>query len=194
MNYLAHCFLSCSDDNLLIGNLIADMIRNKDLEGMDPSIRKGVMLHRSIDSYTDSHLATRKSAKRLHKTQGKYAPVITDIFYDHFLFLNWDTYSDLPFTSFTAMVYHQISSVDTTALPEKVQDRITRMVEGNWLESYTTIKGMDYVFSRVAHRAKFDSNIVRATEDLIANKKAFNQDFNEFFPDIQAHVSAFCGC
>ena len=194
MNYLAHCFLSCSDDNLLIGNMVADMIRNKDLDNLDPAIVKGVMLHRVIDSFTDNHLATRRTAKLLHERHGKYAPVITDIFYDHILYKNWDTYSDMTFESFKALAYHQINNADLSGLPTKVQGSVLRMVEGNWLDSYTTISGMDYVFSRVALRAKFDSNILTATKDLIELEDALNEGFHAFFPDMQARVSEFCGC
>jgi len=118
MNYLAHCFLSCSDDNLLIGNMVADMIRNKDLENLDPAIVKGVMLHRLIDSFTDNHPTIRETSKLLHKRHGKYAPVVTDIFYDYILFQNWSSYSDMPFETFKAKVYHQITSADLSGLPE----------------------------------------------------------------------------
>lgn len=194
MNYLAHCFLSCSDDNLLIGNMVADMIRNKDLDNLDPAIVKGVMLHREIDSFTDNHPATRRTAKLLHERHGKYAPVVTDIFYDYILYQNWGIYSDTPFDTFKATVYHQIKSADLIDLPEKVQGSLGRMVEGNWLDSYTTIRGMDYVFSRVALRAKFDSNILTATRDLLELEEALDEGFHAFFPDIQARVKEFCGC
>ncbi len=69
-----------------------------------------------------------------------------------------------------------------------------RMVDGNWLDSYTTIEGMDYVFSRVAKRAKFDSNILTATKDLIELEDALNEGFHSFFPDMQTRVKEFCGC
>lgn len=194
MNYLGHCFLSCNDDNLLLGNVIADMIRNKDLDNLDPSVVKGVMLHRSIDSFTDSHPAIRQVSKLLHERHGKYAPVVTDIFFDYILFHNWEIYVDRSFESFKTTIYHQLSSSDLSVLPEKVQGSLGRMIDGDWLQGYTTIEGMKYVFSRVAKRAKFASNILTATDDLIAIEDEMTELFHQFFPDIQKHVSEFCGC
>lgn len=194
MNYLGHCFLSCNDDNLLLGNVVADMIRNKDLDQLDPAVVRGVMLHRSIDSYTDAHPSIRAASKLLHERHGKYAPVIVDIFFDYILFQNWETYTDMTFDTFKAMVYHQITSADKVRLPEKVQGSLGRMVDGDWLKGYTTIDGMKYVFSRVAVRAKFDSNILTATDDLIALEDELTKLFHDFFPDIRKHVEDFCGC
>jgi len=79
-------------------------------------------------------------------------------------------------------------------LNEKVQGSIGRMVDGDWLEGYTTIKGMDYVFSRVANRAKFASNILTATKDLVDLEDELTEGFHAFFPDMQAKVKEFCGC
>lgn len=191
MNYLAHCFLSFGDGNLLLGNLVADMIRNKDLNSLDAGIVKGVMLHRQIDSFTDNHPTTRNTARLLHERHGKYAPVITDIFYDYILYRNWDSYTDISFAEFKAVIYDHIRSSDLSGLPEKVQGSLQRMAAGSWLDSYTTIEGMDYVFSRVAKRVKFDSNMLTATKDLLAHEDALHEGFHDFFPDIQAHVLDF---
>ena len=90
------------------------------------------------------------------------------------------------------MVYDQIHSNTAQGLPERVSGSLRRMVEGSWLDSYTTIEGMDYVFSRVAKRAKFDSNIITATQDLIKHEDALHEGFHNFFPDIQNHVLTFC--
>ena len=66
MNYLAHLFLSCQDDDLLIGNFIADSIRNKEVDNYSAAIQQGIFLHRAIDAYTDIHPVVRQSTKRLH--------------------------------------------------------------------------------------------------------------------------------
>ena len=55
MNFLAHIFLSCGSEDLLIGNFIADFISNKEVNQYDPEVQKGIQLHREIDSYTDNH-------------------------------------------------------------------------------------------------------------------------------------------
>ncbi|MEL7021319.1 MAG: DUF479 domain-containing protein, partial [Bacteroidota bacterium] len=83
MNFLAHLFLSCNDESLLIGNFIADAIRNRDLKQYSKAIQSGVLLHRKIDSYTDNHPIIRKGTKRLRPQHRKYAAVVIDVFYDY---------------------------------------------------------------------------------------------------------------
>jgi acyl carrier protein phosphodiesterase len=94
MNYLAHVYLSGTNDLLKIGNFMADSIKGNDYEKFPSEIKKGVLLHRFIDSFTDSHPIYRKSKHRLHEKYGHYSGVIMDILYDHFLAKNWNNYSN----------------------------------------------------------------------------------------------------
>ncbi len=89
MNYLAHIFLSGTNDFLKIGNFMADSIKGTDYEKFPLEIKKGILLHLHIDSFTDSNLIYRKSKHRLHEKYGHYSGVIMDILYDHFLAKNW---------------------------------------------------------------------------------------------------------
>ena len=66
MNFLAHTYLSCSNEDLLVGNFLADFMKNKDIESLPSNILKGIDLHRKIDSFTDSHPAVKEVNKRFH--------------------------------------------------------------------------------------------------------------------------------
>jgi acyl carrier protein phosphodiesterase len=96
MNFLAHIYLSGDNDLLKIGNFMADSIRGHHYEDYPTEIRKGILLHRAIDSFTDMHPIYRQSKHRLHEKYGHYSGVIMDIFYDHFLAKNWNKYSNEP--------------------------------------------------------------------------------------------------
>ena len=73
MNYLAHLFLTRHDEDLTIGNFIADSISNKEVKDFSSSIQQGIFIHRAIDSYTDKHPIVLKSTRRLYPSHGKYA-------------------------------------------------------------------------------------------------------------------------
>jgi len=89
MNFLAHIYLSFDDDEITIGNFIADSIRGNKYKHLPERVQKGIFLHREIDTYTDAHSIVRKSTKRLHKNYSHYSGIIVDIFYDHYLAKNW---------------------------------------------------------------------------------------------------------
>ncbi len=93
MNYLAHLYLSGSNEDVLVGNYIADGIKGEDKSNYKPGVIKGVQLHKKIDDFTDTHPIFKTSAKRLTENYGHYAWVIVDIYYDHFLANNWNKYT-----------------------------------------------------------------------------------------------------
>ena len=88
MNYLAHIYLSNEEEEITLGNFIADGVKGKKYVQFPLGIQQGILLHRAIDSFTDAHPIVRKSTKRLHKKYGHYSGVIVDILYDHFLAKN----------------------------------------------------------------------------------------------------------
>src|SRR5690349_12341831 len=93
MNFLAHIFLSGDDPEIMVGNFIGDFVKGRNLDDRFSSgIVKGIELHRAIDEYTDSHPVVAQSKNRLRPKYRHYAPVIVDVFYDHFLAKNWKNY------------------------------------------------------------------------------------------------------
>ncbi|MBQ0741374.1 DUF479 domain-containing protein, partial [Aquimarina celericrescens] len=68
-------------------------------------VQKGIMLHRKIDSYTDSHPIVKKSVSRLFPKYSHYSTVIVDILYDHFLAANWKEYSNTPLEEYISSFY-----------------------------------------------------------------------------------------
>src|ERR1700761_2602838 len=89
----------------MVGNFIADSVKGNAMHNYPKEIQEGIKLHRAIDTFTDSHADMQKSILRLRHRYKKYAPVITDIFYDHFLAVNWRDYSPVPLREYTHAVY-----------------------------------------------------------------------------------------
>ncbi len=105
MNFLAHIYLSFEDPQIRLGNFIGDAVKGRRYENYPDPVRKGILLHRAIDSFTDSHPTTRLSTRRLHPGYSHYSSVIVDIFYDHFLAANWDRYCEVPLPAYTTSFY-----------------------------------------------------------------------------------------
>ena len=73
MNYLAHQVLSFKNSDLMIGNFIADSIQGNRFNGLNDNIIKGIILHRKIDTFTDTHPIYLTSKHRFSKDFGKYS-------------------------------------------------------------------------------------------------------------------------
>ncbi len=183
MNFLAHIFLSGNDNELMIGNFIADYIKGKRKSEFPPQITKGIELHRAIDYFTDHHPVTMKSKKRLYPNHHKYSGVVVDLFYDHFLAKNFSTYSIISLDEFASRTYKTILSY-TSVLPPRVMDFLPYMIEKNWLVNYATIEGIDRTLSGLGKRVSFENRMNEATIDLNEYYADFEEEFSIFFPQL----------
>ncbi len=193
MNYLAHAYLSCSNENLLIGNMITDLCRKKELEPLSAEFKEGVTLHRSIDHFTDHHPQWKKSRDKFYKRHGKYASVLTDLFYDYYLIKNWNRYSGEDLFAFTANVY-TILLKHLDQMPERIRPKIVRMVENDYLTTYSQRDGLQRSLEWMDKRTKFPSVFKEALLDLDEYDTDLNNEFNAFFPELISHVDAICDC
>jgi len=186
MNFLAHIYLSGNDDELKIGNFIADGIHGKP-DQFPIGVQKGIMLHRAIDTFTDAHPIFRQGTKRLHANYHHYAGVIMDIFYDHFLAKNFDNYSSITLHDF-ADNFYKLLQVNYNILPERSQGMIPHMLQYNWLVSYASIEGIARTLTQMDSRTKNKSNMRFADKELIEYYGEYETEFTQFFSEIQDHV------
>lgn len=184
MNFLAHIYLSGENDLIKIGNFMADGIRGKQFEHFPEDVQKGILLHRFIDTYTDSHDIFRTSTKRLHDRYHHYAGVIVDIVYDHFLAKNWTKYSDEELELFVKRFYHSLHD-NYDILTEKTQGLMPYMIERNWLVSYRTTQGIQHILTQMDRRSKNISQMQFAVEELIEFYDEFEEEFTLFFEEMR---------
>ena len=183
MNYLAHLHLSNHHPMLTIGNIIADFINNKQVEFYSPAVQQGIFLHRFIDTYTDQHPVVRQGTERLRPSQGKYAPVVIDILFDHLLAINWEKYSSMSLPNFAQKQYTLLAE-NLEILPKKLQKNLPKMIKGNWLEGYGEEAGIRYTLERMDERTKFPSSFVKAYDTLQEFYPLFEKEFNAFYPEL----------
>lgn len=184
MNFLAHIYLSGEDDLIKIGNFMADGIRGKDYENFSDGLKTGILLHRFIDSYTDSHPVFRQSTKKLHANYSHYSGVLVDMFYDHFLAKNWSTYSKIPLKDYVQSFYRLLQT-NYHLLTDKVQHLVPYMIKENWLYNYQFLEEFKVILSQMDSRTKNKSKMRFATQDLQLHYAEFEKEFSLFFEEIQ---------
>ncbi|NEW78082.1 MAG: DUF479 domain-containing protein [Gelidibacter sp.] len=183
MNFLAHLYLSKDNNNILIGNFIADAVKGKKHENYPKDIQAGILLHRQIDYFTDTHPIVRRSKRRLHARYDHYDGVIIDILYDHFLAKNWRNYSEIPLAIYANSVYIFFQD-NIVIFPSEMQRLLPYMIQYNWLVSYASLEGIEKVLIGMNRRTKGISKMDLAIEDLIKHYDEFESDFTTFFTDL----------
>ncbi|MGB6035863.1 MAG: acyl carrier protein phosphodiesterase [Cryomorphaceae bacterium] len=167
----------------MVGNFIADTVKGKGLEDYDLAIQRGIVLHRFIDTYTDSHKITLQSRERLYAYFGKYAGVVQDVFYDHFLAINWTNYHRDELKAYTRFIYATLGDYQSV-FNERASRTFHYMQLQDWLGNYATEEGIHRALTGLSRRASFPSNMEESLPALAEQGSAISDDFKAFFPDL----------
>lgn len=190
LNYLAHLYLAGEDPEIVLGNFIADHVKGKQLQLFDPQIQTGIIMHRAIDRFTDGHPLVKAGILQLQPTFHKYAGVVLDMYYDHFLSSLWNRYSGMSLDDFTQSRFKILNSYHDR-LPERSARLLYFMEKQNWLESYGTYDGLKQAFTGMARRTPFHSGMELAADYLWSEYTVFRDNFISYFPDLQAFVDDY---
>jgi len=184
MNFLAHAYLSFDQEEVLVGNFVADFIKGKELPGFSTGVQIGILLHREIDTFTDSHPLVKAAQSYLRPRFRHYSSVISDIFFDHFLAKNWDKYSKTPLETFASNTYQTLEK-HLPELPDRFGEMLLGMKSQNWLVNYRELEGIQRTLNGMTRRATFDSKMNESTELLREKEGEFELIFFAFFQDLK---------
>jgi acyl carrier protein phosphodiesterase len=191
MNFLAHLYLSGDDPEIMVGNFIGDFVRGRNVyDQFNYNIALGIELHRQIDEFTDSHQIVLESKKRLRAKYRHYAPVIVDVFYDHFLARHWSSLHPLPLPDFATYAYAQLEK-HKAFLPDRVVQMMPSMIQGNWLVNYAKTEGIHQALSGMSRRTPYESKMDEAAHDLEKYYQEFDKEFLLFFPELKQMSEEF---
>ena len=188
MNYLAHVYLSGNNQDIAIGNFIADSIKGNKYKEYPILWQKGVFLHRFIDSYTDSHTIFRDHSRLFFDSHRHYSRVLVDIFYDHLLAKNWNKYCNISLEDFSEIFYKNLL-INKNKLPLKVKSSLKYLIKENWFKSYSTIEGLNKILIKMESRTKYPSKLSSNIEKFVSLLPLIEQRFFIFFNDIQNAVN-----
>lgn len=188
MNYLAHIYLSQNNPELELGNFIADSVKGKNYLSYPDTIKEGIILHRKIDVFTDTHLIVKK-AKTYFYDYRYYSGVITDIIFDHFLAKNWEQFHSLPLLKFSQLFYNTLEN-NWETLPKKVQLFYPPMKNENWLYMYRSVEGISDILYQMNIRTKNISKMNFAIIELLAHYNDLELLFFDFFKELKNYVTS----
>jgi acyl carrier protein phosphodiesterase len=192
MNFLAHLNLAGTCDEALLGGLLGDFVKGSPEGRFSPGVVGGIRLHRAIDSFSDAHAVTRNSRGRISPVRRRFAGVIVDVCYDHFLCRHWRRFSSEELDAFVRRVYGVLSA-NRPLLPERLDRILPRMIAENWLAGYTHLDRVGEVLDRMTRRLSRGAGFLRAVTEIEASYEALEADFLAFFPDLVAFCADWAG-
>lgn len=194
MNYLAHAYLGRHSRESIVGALLGDFVKGAIPGHYSDGIHAGIRLHRAIDRYTDAHDLHRASRALVSPARRRFAGILVDVFYDHFLVRHWGRFSTQPLPEFTPRVYAALHA-RRDSLPERLQHILPRMAGEDWLGSYGDLDSVHAALQGIARRfSRFPraAALLDGIEELENNYAELERQFLAFFPQLEyfAHEHA----
>lgn len=162
---------------------MGDYVKGRNYVHLPELVRKGVLIHRDIDFYTDSHAITKRSRHRIIEKYRKYSGVIIDIFYDHFLASLWLDYSSIPLREYVDRTYDLLKR-NYKSLPQAIKVWFPTFLENNWMLAYQNVEGIELVLDRMSANTSLPDHTSFAIKRLREDYDEFTEDFRDFFPQI----------
>lgn len=191
MNFLAHLYLARENEGVIIGALLEDYvvgnIENEVNSRLPEDVKKGLRLHRFIDSFTDTDLEVKDCKYLFYPDFGKYAPVITDVLFDHFLHKNWERLSKEPFEVFKNRIYGVLSTSYLNIQPPAMKKLVQSMLEYDWLPTFIEFWGLEKALSSLNRKVK-QVDLTLAIDIMKANYDFINQKFLTFFERLEESI------
>lgn len=189
MNFLAHLHLAEPTPASRMGSLLGDFVRGYPWDDRFPEpVWKGIVEHRHVDAFTDSHPSWQKSRDLLPSEMRRFAGIVVDIYYDYFLHRHWEAFSPQEsLETFVNSVHSQLEEIKEVAPPE-ADEAISAMIRQGWLKEYATLEGIDLTLRRVSFRSPILAPIFDAAHLLRENVETLEGHFLEFYPDLVAYM------
>ncbi|WP_312994305.1 acyl carrier protein phosphodiesterase [Chryseobacterium flavum] len=186
MNYLAHSFLTFTDGQI-VGQFIADFIRNKERFSFPKNIRDGITMHRAVDTFTDSHPAIHEAKKVFAPLVRLYAGAFVDVSMDYFVANDLSLNSLAEWKAHSLRVYRVLNEHHEW-LPENFIKMLAKMEQDDWLYNYREDWGIKFSIQNVLNKAKYLDKDIPVFEAFLHHKDFLQECYNDFFPDLLAHA------
>lgn len=187
MNYLAHAYLSFNEPEILVGNMISDFVKGNKKYDYVVGIRRGISLHRLIDSFTDDHHATKKIKDIFRPAYRLYGGAFADVIYDHFLANDETLFTESSLYRFSQQVYLNLDYYQSI-FPAKFSHMYPYMKQHNWLYHYREPQGIVQSFGGLMRRSKYIKETDTAVDLFETHYDTFKYCYREFFPSMKKYA------
>jgi acyl carrier protein phosphodiesterase len=187
MNYIAHLHIAAYTQTSLLGNFLGDFVKGSDLTHLPTKLEEGIRLHRSVDTFTDSHKLICELKRQFPKDLRRMAGVVIDIYFDHLLLKHWHDFSDLSYHNVFKQFYTELKTFTLPKQPHYTQ-QAKRLISHQWLKEYHHEPTCFRAFGSIENRLKGKIQFANKAELFVKqHRKTFTQCFQQFYPELLEH-------
>lgn len=187
MNFLAHSMFAGRQPEVIVGQFCGDFVRGGQLEHFPLQVQDGIRLHREIDLFTDQHPVNLDARRLFSPPYRRFAGVLTDVVYDHYLARSWAMYSDRPLREHVDEVYDALRQ-HFELLPLDLQRFARLLIDQDILASYLSFDAVDLALLRISRRSERFFVLEDAGKVVKALDSELSGHFATFYPDLIKHM------
>lgn len=184
MNFLAHSLLGFNNTELIAGQFCGDFVRGSELSGFAPGIERGIRLHRYLDVFTDSFPALQPVRRNMHQVPRRFAGIVIDVLFDHYLATHWDAINEQSLESHAAHV-HAALHKHREVLPDALRRFMIALQEHNILVANRDIAAIEHTLARLAKRSPRFGALAISQADLLPLREQLREPFDSFYPELR---------
>jgi acyl carrier protein phosphodiesterase len=188
MNWLAHLCLVPTPPLRRLGNLAGDFVRGTSLATLHPELQRAIAQHRAVDGFVDAHPVVVAARRRLAPPFRRFAGVLLDVYFDHFLARDFPALCGGDLGAFLDGVQHDLREHHAW-LPPSLQRVAPQFARDGWLAGYATVEGMAQVLGLMGRRLRRENPLASGAELLRADYAAFAADFAALWPELVSFVA-----
>lgn len=185
MNFLAHFHLAWPDEGMIAGGLEGDYYKGPLRAELPNALARGIRLHRAIDAYTDSHPLIAQLRREFPRDLRRYAGILIDLSFDHYLSHHWDNYADISLPDFNRQVYRILQDQQLT-LSTGSRRMLERLLEYDILGLYLDWDTVPASALRIGERFSRHNPFAGVDRQLAPARAMLEQAFLDFYPELQA--------
>ena len=176
MNFLAHFQLAWPDKGLVAGGLEGDYYKGPLRGDLPAAVERGVILHRAIDAFTDSHPVISQLRRDFPQGLRRYAGILIDLSFDHYLSVHWTNYSTIALRDFNASVYRTLEGQERD-LSHSSRKMLARMVEYDILGRYQQWETVPATAARIGQRFRRANPFTDVASELAPARSLMERAF-----------------
>ena len=184
MNHLAHLYLSSDKEEEMVGQFIADAVKGNDFNLYSPDIRQGILLHRWVDSFTDTHDLVKELRAEYRPKLGLYSGVLIDLVFDYFLAKDFQIHSGIELEEFQQFTFSVLNKHEDH-FPEKMKKYFFYMKDKEFMMKYAHPVEMANIVRQMGNRIPRGESLLAAGdffEDYVEMASAY---FPTFFEELK---------
>jgi acyl carrier protein phosphodiesterase len=185
MNHLAHLYLSSDQEEEMVGQFIADAVKGNDFNLYSPNIRTGILLHRWVDSFTDTHDLVKELRAAYRPKLGLYSGVLIDLVFDYFLAKDFHVHVGRELSEFQQFTFYVLNKHEFI-FPEKMKKYFFHMKDKEFMMKYAHSEGMAIIVKQMGARIPHGEALIEAGDFFLDHVEVASNYFPEFFAELKS--------